>query len=245
MEAILDDPQRLLTRYGIALTFRPRNAEALVHRSCPRPGPPGALGQSAGQLAAHRRGVAPARSAGVVPRRPIQLTLGRLDEAVASRTASHRLPCGAGRSSLFELAEASLLNAAAWQCVADPTRRHDPARALPLILAAIEILPGRPTATRWASPITGSARHREAIDCFERNLDQQRRSNLPDDLYFLAMSHHRAGDPAKARAAFDRAVEVQGKLDLTPPRMAEMNASSRRGRTHARELELHAWVAHA
>ncbi len=38
------------------------------------------------------------------------------------------------------------------------------------------------------------------------------------------MSHHRAGDPAKARAAFDRAVEVQGKLGLTPPQMAEMNA---------------------
>jgi hypothetical protein len=58
----------------------------------------------------------------------------------------------------------------------------------------------------------------------ELDLDQQRPDYLLEDLYFPAMSHHRAGDPAKARAAFDQAVEVHGNLGLTPPRIAEMNA---------------------
>ena len=38
-EPLFDDPQRLLTRYSVALTFRPRNTEALSARRASRPGP--------------------------------------------------------------------------------------------------------------------------------------------------------------------------------------------------------------
>ena len=54
MEPLLDDPQRLLTRYSVALTFRPRDAEALLSPR-PRPGPPGALGRRAGRCPGRRR----------------------------------------------------------------------------------------------------------------------------------------------------------------------------------------------
>ena len=43
-------------------------------------------------------------------------------------------------------------------------------------------------------------------------------------LYFLAMSYHQAGDPAKARATLDRAVELHGRLELVAPAMARFNA---------------------
>ncbi len=138
MEPLLDDPQRLLTRYGVALTIRPRDAEAFYRRALVRV-----------RLERWDDALADARTAAEVAPRDrrawflvgrIQLTLGRLDEALASLRRAIDCPAGPGDHPV-ELAEASLLNAAAWQCVADPTPRHDPARALPLILAAIEILP--------------------------------------------------------------------------------------------------------
>jgi WD40 repeat protein/tetratricopeptide (TPR) repeat protein len=245
MEALLDDPQRLLTRYGVALTFRPRDAEALHRRAVVRV-----------RLERWDEAMADARAAaGLAPRERrawflvgrIQLALGRLDEAVASLRRAIDCPAGPGDHPV-ELAEASLLAEAARRCVIDPARLREPDRVIPLISAAIEILPLPSYRSTLGVAYYRLGRHRDAVACFEqgldqqrwadqavahlspygrwywRSFDQQRRADQTLALYFLAMSYHRAGDSAKARATLDRAVDLQGRLELGPSAMARFNA---------------------
>jgi tetratricopeptide (TPR) repeat protein len=221
MEPMLEDPGRLLTRYGVALSFRPRDAEASYRRAVVR----SRLGRWEQALADARVAaeLAPAdrRVHFLIGR--IQLTLGRLGEAVTSLRRA--IDCPARPDDLHaELAEASLLNAAASRCVADPAHLHKPVEALPLIFVAIEIVPLPSYRTTLGVAHYRLGRHRDAIACFERNLHEQTPSGLPRDLYFLAMSYRKAGDPARARAQFDRAIEVQAKLGLVPSQVDEMNA---------------------
>ena len=245
MEPLLDDPQQLLTRYGTALTSRPRNAEKLHRRALVR-----------GRLERWDEALADARAAAeLAPRERrawflvgrIQLALRRLDEAVASLRRAIDCPTGPGDHPV-ELAEASLLEEATWRCVIDPARLREPGRVLPLISAAIEILPLPSYRSTLGVVYYRLGRHRDAIACFEqgldqqrwadqavanlspygrwyfRSFDQQRRADQTLALYFLAMSYHRAGEPAKARAALDRAVELQDRIELGPPALARFNA---------------------
>lgn len=109
-------------------------------------------------------------------------------------------------------------------CVFDPARFREPARVLPLISAAIESLPLPSYRRTLGVAYYRLGRHRDAIACFEQFLDQQTQGRRVVALYFLAMSYHRAGDPAKARAAFDRAVDLQGRIEFEPPDLAKINA---------------------
>ncbi len=245
MEALLDDPQRLLTRYGVALTFRPRDAEALRRRARVRV-----------RLERWDEALADAQAAVELAPRDrrawflvggIQLAFGRVDEAVTSLRRAIDCPAGPGDHPV-ELADASLLDEAAWRCVMDPARLREPGRVLPLVSAAIEILPLPSYRSTLGVTYYRLGRHRDAIACLEqgldqqrwadqavahltpygrwyfRSFDQQRRAEQTLALYFLAMSYHRAGNSAKARVALDRAVELQGRIELGPPAMAKFNA---------------------
>ena len=58
-------------------------------------------------------------------------------------------------------------------------------------------------------------RYREAADTLRGNLSGQKEKYLAVDLYFLAMSHHRLGEAALARAYYtwaQRAAGSQGEL---------------------------------
>jgi hypothetical protein len=94
MEPLLDDPRRLLTRYSVALTFHPRDAEALHRRALVRI-----------RLKRWDEALADARAAAELAPRDrrawflvgrIQLALGRLDEAVASLRRAIDCPAGPG-----------------------------------------------------------------------------------------------------------------------------------------------------
>ena len=44
-----------------------------------------------------------------------------------------------------------------------------------------------------------AGRYREAVEVLRPNLERQEDTGLAFDLYFLAMSHHRLGETARAR----------------------------------------------
>jgi uncharacterized protein HemY len=48
-----------------------------------------------------------------------------------------------------------------------------------------------------------AGRYREAVETLRPNLDKQDDIGLAFDLYFLAMSHHRLGETARARDYYD------------------------------------------
>ena len=68
-----------------------------------------------------------------------------------------------------------------------------------------------------------AGRYREAVEVLRPNLEKQEDRGLAYDLYFLAMSHHRLGEAARARDYYDWAVrwaQVQRDLDARAPRRA-------------------------
>jgi serine/threonine protein kinase/WD40 repeat protein len=68
------------------------------------------------------------------------------------------------------------------------------------------------------------SRYQEAVDCFEHNLEANQ--DYPAfDLYFLAMSRQRLGQPAEAKGCFDRAnAWRQTQTDLSAAYTAELTA---------------------
>jgi tetratricopeptide (TPR) repeat protein len=62
------------------------------------------------------------------------------------------------------------------------------------------------SATRARVAYYRAGRFREAADTLQPNLNRQEDSALAFDLYFLAMSHHRLGETARARDYYAWAV---------------------------------------
>jgi hypothetical protein len=58
------------------------------------------------------------------------------------------------------------------------------------------------------------------------NLDDPRNKELAIDLFFLAMSYHRLGDPVKSRTCYERAVQQMDamKNQLFPVQVQELRA---------------------
>jgi tetratricopeptide (TPR) repeat protein len=220
LEPILEDPERLLTRYGVAMAFRPLDAEALYRRALvlarlERWDPALVDARAAAAIAPGDR-----RVHFLIGR--IQWKLGHLADATASLRRALACP---RRPDAFpvELGEAHLLNQVAWKSVSDPAHIQSPDGVLPLVLAAMEILPLPSYRQTLGVVYYRLDRHRDAIACFERDLGEQDPQHRLADLYFLAMSCHRTGDAAKARACFDRAVGLQASAGLDADEMAEMN----------------------
>jgi tetratricopeptide (TPR) repeat protein len=79
--------------------------------------------------------------------------------------------------------------------------------ALPLAQKAVLLAPRSAVfANTLGVAYYRAGRYREAIEILRPNLDKQEDWGLAFDLYFLAMSHHRLGETARARDYYDWAV---------------------------------------
>jgi len=66
--------------------------------------------------------------------------------------------------------------------------------------------------------------HEQAVACLEKNVPHSQQY-VAFDLYFLAMSHHHLGQPARAREYFDRAnASAAAETGLWPGHRQELAA---------------------
>jgi tetratricopeptide (TPR) repeat protein len=78
---------------------------------------------------------------------------------------------------------------------------------LPLAEKAVRLAPGNAKHRNTLGVAYYRAgRYREAVEVLRPNLESQEDMDLAYDLYFLAMSHHRLGETARARDYYDWAV---------------------------------------
>jgi uncharacterized protein HemY len=107
-------------------------------------------------------------------------------------------------------------NDLAWVFATAPEPLRDPKRALELAERAVELGPHDPLIHNTLGVAYYRAgRYREAADTLRANLPAQQERILALDLYFLAMSHHRLGEEAVARAYYlwaQRSSRSQTKL---------------------------------
>jgi tetratricopeptide (TPR) repeat protein len=156
--------------------------------------------------------------------------LGRLDAALADCDAALRLePKPAERNNL-----AWLCNNLAWALVAGPESTRDERRALSLARRAVEL--ARDEASHLNTlgvALYRNARYAEAVPILERSLAAGRVDSDAFDLFFLAMTRHRLGEAAAARADFDKAA---GWLDAHPNLDARQRAELKSIRAEASSL---------
>src|SRR5205085_2290984 len=105
-----------------------------------------------------------------------------------------------------------------------PDALRDGKTALPLAEKAVRLASGNLAyRNTLGMAYYRGGRYREAVETLRPNLERQGDSNLAIVLYFLAMSHHRLGEPARARDCCD---------------FASRWAQSQRGLGHAEPEEL-------
>ncbi len=116
------------------------------------------------------------------------------------------------------------LNQRAWNLLTGPPGNRDNARALELIQKAVKVEPNEAMFLNTLGvALYRNARFTEAIATLEKSLAAGQGKWDAFDLFFLAMCHARVGDPAKAKAAFNRAVAWVGqKKDLPGQYAAEL-----------------------
>jgi serine/threonine protein kinase/WD40 repeat protein len=107
-------------------------------------------------------------------------------------------------------------NCLAWLYLTAPEALRDPKAALPLAEKAVRLNPGNANCRNTLGVAYYRAgRYREAVDILRPNLNRQEEWGLAFDLYFLAMSHHRLGETARARDFYDWAI----RWPRTDPRL--------------------------
>jgi tetratricopeptide (TPR) repeat protein len=102
---------------------------------------------------------------------------------------------------------ADACNNLAWAYLAASEALRDAKAALPLAEKAVRLAPENPDYRNTLGVAYYRAgRYREAVETLRPNLEHQEDGALAFDLYFLAMSHHRLGETARARDYYDWAV---------------------------------------
>jgi serine/threonine protein kinase/WD40 repeat protein len=117
-------------------------------------------------------------------------------------------------------------NNLAWAYLAAPEALRNVQAALPLAEKAVRLEPATATYRNTLGVAYYRAgRYREAVEVLRPNLDKQEDWGLAYDLYFLAMSHYRLGETARARDYYDWAVRsVSMQPDLKPEHREELTA---------------------
>jgi WD40 repeat protein len=108
-------------------------------------------------------------------------------------------------------------NSLAWAYLVAPESLRDVQAALPLAEKAVRLASENPDyCNTLGVAYYRAGRCREAVEVLRRNVNHRENRALSNDLYFLAMSHHRLGETARARDYYDWAVrwdQVQPALD--------------------------------
>src|SRR6202011_369351 len=112
----------------------------------------------------------------------------------------------------------------AWVYATAPEPLRDVKAALPLAEKAVRIMPNNAVYRNTLGMVHYRAgKYREAVDMLRPNLDKQDDKSLAFDLYFLALSHHRLGETARARDYYDWAVRwTQAQPGLTAAQVEEL-----------------------
>jgi tetratricopeptide (TPR) repeat protein len=108
----------------------------------------------------------------------------------------------------FATTDPDAYNSVAWACVSGPANFRSPERALPLALKAIEL--GRTNSNVLNT--LGVVYYRlgqltNAVEVFERNIQQESGLTTACDRLFLAMSYLRLGEIAKAESCYAKALQ--------------------------------------
>jgi serine/threonine protein kinase/WD40 repeat protein len=117
-------------------------------------------------------------------------------------------------------------NNLAWAYLVAPEALRDVEAALPLAEKAVRLAP-RPAIYRNTLGVAyyRAGRYREAVEVLRPNVENQAEVDVAYDLYFLAMSHYRLGETARARDYYDWAVRwVSMQQDLKPEQREELAA---------------------
>src|SRR5262249_54228813 len=117
-------------------------------------------------------------------------------------------------------------NDLAWDYLAAPEALRNVEAALPLAEKAVRLASGKAMFRNTLGlAYYRAGRYREAVDVLRPNVEKQDDWALAYDLYFLAMSHHRLGETARARDYYDWAVRWVGvQRDLKPDNLEELTA---------------------
>jgi WD40 repeat protein len=118
------------------------------------------------------------------------------------------------------------LNLLAWEYLTAPGALRDATAALPLARKAVQMAPENAYFVNTLGvAYYRTGRYREAVETLRPNLDRQRDAHLGFDLYFLAMSHHRLGEAARARDYYAWAVRwAPMQRDLGSSHLEELAA---------------------
>jgi WD40 repeat protein/tRNA A-37 threonylcarbamoyl transferase component Bud32 len=121
---------------------------------------------------------------------------------------------------------AQACNDLAWTYVAAPEALRDVKAAVPLAEKAARLAPQNAIYRNTLGVAYYRAgRYQEAVEVLRANVEVQEDWALPYDLYFLAMSHHRLGETARARDYYDWAVRwVSKQRDLRPDGLDDLAA---------------------
>jgi serine/threonine protein kinase/WD40 repeat protein len=116
-------------------------------------------------------------------------------------------------------------NNLAWLLVTGPGELRDAKAALPLARKAVELEPETASyQNTMGVALFRNGRYSEAIPVLEKSPAASRGDSDAFDLFFLAMSHQRLGDKAKAKGCFDRAMKWVNEHRATSQWSAELAA---------------------
>jgi tetratricopeptide (TPR) repeat protein len=119
-------------------------------------------------------------------------------------------------------------NGIAWQLVMGPEKERDPAQALPLVQRALTLTRPPLSVARTTLGVVyyRLGQYRQAAEVLERSLSDSGDESVAFDLFFLALTHARLGDGAKASEFYHQAVnwlrEHRGRVQYN--KQAELDA---------------------
>jgi tetratricopeptide (TPR) repeat protein len=162
----------------------------------------------------------------LIPLYPRNATMLRLRGRSHAQLGDHARADADFRKAL-ELApdDPSAANNLAWRLVTGPEHLRDPAHAVALAEKAVKLAPQQWTYRNTLGvALYRVGRYAEAVEHLSASLEHSADQLAAYDLYFLAMCHHRLGEPTQARDCFDRAVRWQRQAKLSSEQVEELNA---------------------